>query len=157
MIKAIDTFYSNHLFRSRLEARWAVYFNELNTEWEYEQEGVQLGDGVKYLPDFYLPKYNIYAEVKPKKFTWQEHRKCKRLCNLSRKIVIELVGLPSTKTFDIITAYSYFECPSCGRKENFLIGDNVSRCNCKEKMIKIKLNLQSPEEYLETYFMDFIV
>lgn len=61
MIKAIDTSYGGKLFRSRLEARWAFYFDQLNTEWEYEVEGYELGDGIRYLPDFYLPKYGIFA------------------------------------------------------------------------------------------------
>lgn len=51
-IKAIGTFYKNYHFRSRLEARWAVFFDALGLEWQYEPEGFDLGDGVYYLPDF---------------------------------------------------------------------------------------------------------
>lgn len=64
-IKAIETKYDGYRFRSRLEARWAVFFNELNIDYEYEPEGYKLNDGTLYLPDFYLPKFKIYAEVKP--------------------------------------------------------------------------------------------
>ena len=44
-LKAIDTPYQGHLFRSRLEARWAVFFDALGLEWEYESEGYDL-DGI---------------------------------------------------------------------------------------------------------------
>ena len=51
-IKAIETKYKGYRFRSRLEARWAVFFDALGLDWEYEPEGFDLGDGVWYLPDF---------------------------------------------------------------------------------------------------------
>jgi len=53
-IKAIETSYKGYLFRSRLEARWAVFFDALGIVWEYEREGFEL-DGLRYLPDFWLP------------------------------------------------------------------------------------------------------
>jgi len=38
-IKAIETVYNGYKFRSRLEARWAVFFDALGIEYEYEKEG----------------------------------------------------------------------------------------------------------------------
>lgn len=35
-MQAITTIYKNIQFRSRLEARWAVFFDTLNIEWKYE-------------------------------------------------------------------------------------------------------------------------
>ena len=64
-MQAIDTFYKDHFFRSRLEARWAVYFDSLKQKWEYEPEGFILENGVKYLPDFFIPELDAYVEVKP--------------------------------------------------------------------------------------------
>jgi hypothetical protein len=64
-MKAIPTKYNNHFFRSRLEARWAVYFDALSAKWVYEPEGYELPDGSRYLPDFFLPDHKMYAEVKP--------------------------------------------------------------------------------------------
>lgn len=64
-IKAIETIYNGYKFRSRLEARWAVFFDKAGIEYEYEPEGFDIG-GVWYLPDFYLPWYNCYVEIKPK-------------------------------------------------------------------------------------------
>ena len=50
-IKAIETQYKGYRFRSRLEARWAVFFETLGCRWEYEPEGFDL-NGLYYLPDF---------------------------------------------------------------------------------------------------------
>jgi hypothetical protein len=65
-IKPIETIYNGYRFRSRLEARWAVFFDAMNIQWEYEPEGFVLSNGEKYLPDFYLPTFNggMYVEVK---------------------------------------------------------------------------------------------
>lgn len=64
MIKPIETPYKGYRFRSRLEARWAVFFDALNIKWEYEKEGFDLGDGDYYLPDFWLPELSLWYEVK---------------------------------------------------------------------------------------------
>ena len=63
-IKAIETVYKGYRFRSRLEARWAVFFEALGVKWEYEKEGFDLGDDTKYLPDFWLPEQKVWVEVK---------------------------------------------------------------------------------------------
>jgi len=72
MIKPIPTTYAGIEFRSRLEARWAMYFDLLGVEWIYEMEGFDLGNGFYYLPDFYLPKFDVYCEVKP--FQQDDHK-----------------------------------------------------------------------------------
>jgi hypothetical protein len=68
-LKAIETRYAGCRFRSRLEARWAVFFDTLRISWEYEPQGYEiesLRDGTtrRYLPDFYLPTLKHYVEVK---------------------------------------------------------------------------------------------
>lgn len=65
-IKAIQTVYAGHKFRSRLEARWAVFFDALGIEWQYEPEGFSVGGASQwsYLPDFYLPESKLWVEVK---------------------------------------------------------------------------------------------
>ena len=67
MIKAIQTRYAGYRFRSRLEARWAVFFEALGIKWEHEPEGFELSCGVRYLPDFKVlsPKgYVGWYEIK---------------------------------------------------------------------------------------------
>jgi hypothetical protein len=63
-ITAIETEYSGHRFRSRLEARWAVFFDKLSVQWLYEPQGYVLGNGERYLPDFWLPRPGVWVEVK---------------------------------------------------------------------------------------------
>ena len=67
MIKAIETVYKGYRFRSRLEARWAVFFDALGIKWEYEKEGYDF-NGTHYLPDFYLPHCRLWLETKPSSF-----------------------------------------------------------------------------------------
>ena len=52
--KAIDTEYKGYRFRSRLEARWAVFFDACRVPWRYELVGFELPSGW-YLPDFWIP------------------------------------------------------------------------------------------------------
>ena len=63
-IKPIETYYNGYRFRSRLEARWAVFFDAMGIKYEYEPEGFTMSDGTMYLPDFYLPESGQFFEVK---------------------------------------------------------------------------------------------
>lgn len=63
-LRAIETTYAGCRFRSRLEARWAVFFDHLRIAWKYEHQGFETPDGLRYLPDFFLPAMRIFAEVK---------------------------------------------------------------------------------------------
>jgi hypothetical protein len=62
--KAIATTYNGVSFRSRLEARWAMFFDLVNADWRYEYEGYQLPSGW-YVPDFWLPQIKTWVEIKP--------------------------------------------------------------------------------------------
>lgn len=63
-IKPIETSYNGYRFRSRLEARWAVFFDAAGIKYEYEPEGFKRQNGMCYLPDFYFPEEHMYVEVK---------------------------------------------------------------------------------------------
>lgn len=68
MIKPIETVYNGYHFRSRLEARWAVFFDVMGIKYLYEHEGFEVTVGpetFRYLPDFYFPDYDMFGEVKP--------------------------------------------------------------------------------------------
>ena len=45
-IKPIETVYNGYRFRSRLEARWAVFFRAVGIEYQYEPEGFDM-DGLR--------------------------------------------------------------------------------------------------------------
>ena len=61
MIQAIDTIYNGYKFRSRLEARWAVFFDALNIPYQYEVQGYDI-NGIWYLPDFWMPEWNCWLD-----------------------------------------------------------------------------------------------
>ena len=63
-VRPIESRYAGCRFRSRLEARWAVFFDEMGIPWQYEPEGFTFSDGRNYLPDFLLPECATWVEVK---------------------------------------------------------------------------------------------
>jgi hypothetical protein len=66
IIKAIPTEYAGSMFRSRLEARWASFFDLCGWRWTYEPDDM---DG--YIPDFKLWfRTPLLVEVKP--INWDE-------------------------------------------------------------------------------------
>jgi hypothetical protein len=103
MIQPIQTSYKGYLFRSRLEARWAVFFDELGVEYQYEPDGYEFDDKTRYLPDFYLPRVStsasifegLWVEVKARyDFDPANIRKLKKLCNLTQQPGIIVSGDP---------------------------------------------------------------
>lgn len=95
-IDPIPTFYRGITYRSRTEARWAVFFHTLNIEYHYELEGTPLGSSnLWYLPDFWLPELGIWIEIKPKDPLPIEIRKARLLsdsCGLPVFIPVQPIG-----------------------------------------------------------------
>ncbi len=73
-VKALPTTYAGVEFRSRIEARWALFFDKLGVSWSYEREGYELPTG-NYLPDFWLPdvRDGCWFEVKGANPTRREY------------------------------------------------------------------------------------
>jgi len=90
-LKPIETAYAGHRFRSRLEARWAVFFDAADIPWDYEPEGFNLPSG-PYLPDFWLPAIQTWVEIKPSLPSEHEIRLCIELFSASIKRVVILAG-----------------------------------------------------------------
>ena len=108
-MKPLPTKYNGTTFRSRTEARWAVFFTNLNWEWTYENQGYELETGGHYLPDFEirLPNNDEYfVEVKPDdfdKFEQEEYMdKLQRFTTEAGKSLLILDGNPSCKPFDLV-------------------------------------------------------
>jgi hypothetical protein len=101
MPKAIDTYYNGYKFRSRLEARWAVFFTELGIAFEYEKEGYDLGPYGWYLPDFWLPEFQVWVEIKPAttgiKYFEGDYCKCEALRNATSFPVMLCYGAPKER------------------------------------------------------------
>lgn len=93
-LRAITTRYKGYAFRSRLEARWAVFFDHLKIRWEYEAEGFELGNGLRYLPDFWLPDWDLWVEVKPDAPDDVTSEKAARLAAQSEYPIFVTNGMP---------------------------------------------------------------
>lgn len=116
MIRPIETRYKGRRFRSRLEARWAVFFDHLDIPWEYEPEGFHTEDG-PYLPDFRLWG-RVWAEVKPDEgLTFAKHasleliaampwaRKCEELAYGFGMDVLVCIGEPTSLTLPLCVCW----------------------------------------------------
>jgi len=139
-MEIIETWYKGIKFRSRTEARWAVLFDKLGIEWNYEVEGFVLNSGECYLPDFFLPTFEggMYAEVKGKPFTQKEKELCRDLCYESGYKVLLCEGIPTLREYQFLVP---------NKKENgvdYFIGlPNANRAEYENRM------------FAETGFSDF--
>lgn len=92
-MQPIETKYKGYRFRSRLEARWAVFLDHLKTDWTYESEGFVL-QGTWYLPDFYVKDWSCWIEIKPTTPSGPELKKAKLLADESGACVLLIAGDP---------------------------------------------------------------
>lgn len=123
MVKVIETMYNGYRFRSRNEARWAVFFDNIKLKYRYELEGFDL-NGIWYLPDFYFPQQKCWVEVKPDLPSKDEREKAIRLCISKKESVFILAGdvwkdalcfcfnpiIPHITKETIINYYEKMEC-----------------------------------------------
>lgn len=142
-MKAIETKYNGRTFRSRLEARWAIFMDALGVQWEYEPEAYEL-DGICYLPDFWLPDQRVFLEAKPDDPTPLEYEKARRLATFRQCSVIIVVGAPRRQDFGQSSPicvfpndggddhpYFWCECPTCHRIDIQFDGRSGRiRCAC---------------------------
>lgn len=78
--------YSGYCFRSRLETRWAIFFESLKIDYLYECKKFIFPDKRTYTPDFYLPDLKMWIEIKPMQPTMEELEKVKILSQLLSRI-----------------------------------------------------------------------
>ena len=89
-IKARETRYNRVNFRSRLEAQWAVFWDELGVKWEYEPLTFKFSDGKQYIPDFWIVDLALWVEIKPNAKIAHEEKaelKCFQLAGETRDLV----------------------------------------------------------------------
>ncbi len=90
----IETVHNGVRYRSRLEARWAIFFDELGAKFFFEHEGFELPSG-RYVPDFWFPELETFVEIKAKGMdTEYDERRRAELASASGCRVIVLVGEP---------------------------------------------------------------
>ncbi len=96
-LMAIPTEYKGRLYRSRTEARWAVFFDVAGIEVQYEPDGFVVG-GISYIPDFFVPAWGLFIEVKPLASpSARDREKCQKLAEASEKRVLMVLGDPGMK------------------------------------------------------------
>jgi len=143
--RAIETRYNGYRFRSRLEARWAVFFDAMGLAFEYEKEGFVLDNGLCYLPDFWLPSIDSWIEVKgdwtavPGDETWRkavglarDTGQCVNVCvgqftDPDSLIALQFAGIEDDVTGFAPTRVWWFVCPVCQRWQ---LGKNVLELSC---------------------------
>lgn len=104
-VEAIATEYGGQRYRSRTEARWAVFFDTAGLAFEYERRPVKLSSGEMYLPDFYLPDLNAWFEVKggSDAIVTEEATKARLLANDRQGERVWLaVGVPNPEAGNIL-------------------------------------------------------
>jgi hypothetical protein len=142
-IRPIETLYAGHRFRSRLEARWAVFFQAAGIKYDYEPEGFILSSGERYLPDFllHLPGQALWVEVKPTGMPadrfWRFLTDIKGDGTILRELPSpdELLNPDFPEGFEIMSwgcwdeNYSFCVCPTC-RAIGFQFEGRSSRIPC---------------------------
>jgi len=135
VLTPIETRYNGILFRSRIEARWAVFFDKIRVPYQYEAEGYDL-NGVWYLPDFWMPQQDCFIEIKGVKPDIEAEKKASLLARLSRKrVFIFFEGIPTIEEYGLMSstdgAYLY-DSSSDDSGEVFPGWDNGHLwCQCK--------------------------
>ena len=120
-IKAIPTKYNGVEFRSRLEARWAVWFDRMGIAWQYEPEGFNVC-GEAYLPDFRLPDVfgGVYVEIKPKELKGAEMDRAMRFVREFDGELLLICGLPKFGDYSCVSSNEdydkivFADCRKCG-------------------------------------------
>lgn len=125
MLKALETKYNGITFRSRMEARWAVFMDEMEIKYIYEPEGFELEPGLFYLPDFWLPQFKSYLEIKPVYPTKDEEYKASVLAEKSGHNVYVFCGNPSLPDFGLGSEVGRYIYPARGGWD-----DNQRWCHC---------------------------
>lgn len=122
MIPYIAIHYAGCKYRSRTEARWAVFFDALGLRFQYEFEGLEIRSGA-YLPDFWIPDLKLFMEIKGDEPTEMGRRKCAEVCEAAQCAMILAVGAPEER-FQLL----YFDAH--GERENryALARDRLIEC-----------------------------
>ena len=93
-------YYNNTWMRSSWEIKFAHFLDCSNIKWKYEFKTFDLGD-MTYTPDFYLPEFNCYVEIKG---WWRGKAKIKfdKFKQIYSNINIELFMKPELKELGVL-------------------------------------------------------
>ena len=126
IVKEIN--FDGYRFRSKIEAKWYVFFKTLGLDVHYEPETISLelldGKLTNYLVDYYLPDLDAYIEIKlDKNPTVEESMKCFLLSQQTGKDVFlfyETIGKKNTNGYKycgdsgaFVPQQMWTQCPKC--------------------------------------------
>lgn len=121
-IPAIETRFNGTRYRSRLEARYAVFFEILGLEYHYELEKFSTEVG-RYIPDFWMPTLGDWSDMAPEgafvevKGVDPDHVALRKASDLSEQTG-KRVYFFGPEIGKVVTlweyAYSLTQCPLCG-------------------------------------------
>lgn len=90
------TLYNGVVYRSRVEARWAILFDSCGLRHTYEPDSFDIGTGL-YVPDFWLPDVHLFVEIKGSDPSAEERAKCAALATCQNRGVLLAVGVPEAR------------------------------------------------------------
>lgn len=82
------TMFDGCMYRSRLEARYAVFLKTLQIQFTYELMTFHLPGGRSYTPDFYLTDLKLFIELKPCYPHIEEMELCEQVAALGHDIAL---------------------------------------------------------------------
>lgn len=150
-VAAIETEWGGWKFRSRLEARWAIFMDRAGVAFEYEPEGFETEAG-RYLPDFYLPELELWLEIKPRIELLNEYDIARLVAFGAENKILTLTGEPWPAKYQFWHVrdgqlrhdknYLFWGvCCLCGRRQpmELLAADSSTKlfhgaCNCCTRM-----------------------
>jgi hypothetical protein len=107
-VVGVPVIYEGVTYRSKVEARWAVFFDTLGIVHEYERS-VRMppspGDpysGYEIHPDFWLSDSGVWAEVKSNEFSDEARDRVHDLVCETYRPCVMLIGTPKLKHYEII-------------------------------------------------------
>lgn len=162
---AIETRFHGVTYKSREEARWAVFFESLGIDAKYEPEGFELIlNRMRYLPDFYLPEQDYIIEIKTEVPNKDARLKANILRNYTEKDVFLFYKIPNPWASEGVLetdgalvweaygspghyddGYYWTECPKGCEKFGFGITKlgraDLLPCNCFDEFYHALVNL----------------
>jgi hypothetical protein len=90
--------HNGNYFRSVTEWRWALVMENLEIQYHFEAKKFNTKFGW-YLPDFFLPAFNCWIEIKGSFPTAEEVAKCRSVHESTGNPVLMLSGAPDIQSF----------------------------------------------------------
>ncbi len=119
-LKPIETLYRGYRFRSRLEARWAVAFDAMGWQWEYEPQGFETSAG-PYLPDFRVRDTEFLApewwEIKP---AWDRAPDLQQTLRHNAFVELRWIELVRQTGLDLVVAHGLPD-PDAARFDAYIL------------------------------------